>query len=62
MRIAQTYLEQLAGEVRQLNRQASAAERSGQHDDAERLRVEATARQTKLTRLQAGRSDGVRFG
>jgi len=62
MRIAQTYLDQLAGEVRQLNRQAAAAERSGQHGEAERLRVEANARQGKLTRLQTGRSDGVRFG
>lgn len=62
MRIAQTYLEQLGAEVRQLNRQAAAADRSGQADEAERLRVEATAKQTKLARLQGQRNDGVRFG
>ena len=62
MRIAQSYLEQLGAEVRQLNRQATAADRSGQPDEAERLRVEAQAKQTKLARLQGQRSDGVRFG
>jgi len=62
MRIAQTYLEQLGDEVRQLRRQADSAERAERHDDAARLRLEATAKQSKLARLQGQRSDGVRFG
>jgi hypothetical protein len=62
MRIAQSYLEQLGEEVRRLQRQASAADRSGQPDEGERLRLEARAKQDKLARLQSQRSAGVRFG
>lgn len=62
MRIAQSYLDQLAAEVRGLNRQASAADRLGQTEEAARLRLEAGAKGGKLARLQSERTDGVRFG
>ncbi len=62
MRIAQSYLDQLAAEVGNLNRQARAVERQGNAEEAERLRLEATAKERKLTRLRSERTDGVRFG